>query len=96
MERVGELVDERPGEPETNRWVYRAKLLAGDVAMEAAGSLAEACGLGALSRGSAIERGFRDARFGAVMPPRSDVCADYLGAVLLGLDPQADLEEPPW
>lgn len=96
MERAGELVDECPGELETNRWVYRAKLLAGDVAMDAAASLAEVCGLGALSRGSPVERAYRDARLGAVMPPRSDVCADYLGAVLLGLDPQADLDEPPW
>lgn len=95
VERAGDLVDQRPGEPDTNRSVYRAKLLAGDVAMEAAANLAEACGLGALSRGSPIERAFRDARFGAVMPPRSDVCADYLGAALLGLDPQT-LEEPPW
>jgi alkylation response protein AidB-like acyl-CoA dehydrogenase len=96
VERAAELVDARPAEPETNRWIYRAKLLAGDVAMEASASLAEACGLGALTRGSAVERAFRDARFGAVMPPRSDVCVDYLGAVMLGLDPQADLEDPPW
>lgn len=96
VERAGELVDRRPGEADTNRWVYRAKLLAGDVAMEAVASLGEACGLGALSRGSPLERAFRDARFGAVMPPRSDVCADYLGALLVGLDPTADLEEPPW
>jgi alkylation response protein AidB-like acyl-CoA dehydrogenase len=96
VERAAELVDTRPAEPETNRWIYRAKLLAGDAAMEVAASLAEACGLGALARGSSVERAFRDARFGAVMPPRSDVCADYLGAVILGLDPQSDLEDPPW
>lgn len=96
VQRAAQLIDGQPGHPETNRWVYRAKLLAGDVVMSVAASIAEACGLSALTRGSPIERGFRDARLGAVMPPRSDVCADYLGATLLGLDPQSDLDEAPW
>src|SRR5664280_850070 len=37
-------VDAAPGEPETNRWVWRAKLLAGEIAMEVAASLLEAAG----------------------------------------------------
>lgn len=90
LEQAARLVDIQPGDPMTNRWVYRAKLLAGDVAMHAAASLAEACGLGALQRGSPIERIFRDARSGAVMPPPSDVAAEYLGAAALGQ------EAEPW
>jgi alkylation response protein AidB-like acyl-CoA dehydrogenase len=89
LRHAAELVDLRPGDPDTNRWVYRAKLLAGDVAQEGAASLAEACGLGALRRGQPLERILRDARMGALMPPSSDVSADYLGAAALGLDPQA-------
>lgn len=84
LEHAARLVDLQPGEPETNRWVYRAKLLAGDSAMRAAASLTEACGLGALHRGSQLERIFRDARSGAIMPPSSDVAAEYLGAAALG------------
>ncbi len=90
------LVDARPGETETNRSLYQAKLVAGDTAIEVAATLAEACGLGALSRGSPLERILRDARCGAVMPPRSDVCADYLGTTALGGDPMTGMEEPPW
>lgn len=86
LERAARLVDLRPGDPETNRWVYRAKLLAGDAAMRAAASMAEACGLGALARGSAVERIFRDARSGALMPPSSDLSADVLGGWALGVD----------
>lgn len=86
------LVELRPGEPETNRWVYRAKLLAGDAAMRAAASLAEACGLGALQRGSPMERIFRDARSGSIMPPSSDVSAEFLGAAALGMED----EVRPW
>ncbi len=88
VEAAARLVDIQPGDPTTNRWVYRAKLLAGDVAMRAAASLAEACGLGALQRGSPLERILRDARSGAIMPPPSDVAAEYLGAAALGEEAQ--------
>jgi alkylation response protein AidB-like acyl-CoA dehydrogenase len=96
LERAAERVDAAPGEPETNRWVYRAKLLAGDAATEAAVQLTEACGLGALRHGAALERLFRDARSGAVMPPSSDVAADYLGTAALGRDPVTGTDVRPW
>jgi alkylation response protein AidB-like acyl-CoA dehydrogenase len=86
VERAARMVDLRPGEPETNRWTYRAKLVAGDVAMRVSASMAEACGLGALQRGSPLERIFRDARSGAIMPPSSDVSGEYLGAMALGVE----------
>jgi alkylation response protein AidB-like acyl-CoA dehydrogenase len=86
VERAARLVDLRPGDPETNRWTYRAKLLAGDVAMRTAASMAESCGLGALRRGEPMERILRDARSGAIMPPSSDVAADHLGGITLGIE----------
>jgi alkylation response protein AidB-like acyl-CoA dehydrogenase len=82
-------VDAAPGDPETNRWVWRAKLLAGETAMEVAASMLEAAGTSATRRGSALERIFRDARCGSLQPATSDVCADWLGAAALGLDPEA-------
>jgi alkylation response protein AidB-like acyl-CoA dehydrogenase len=91
LDHAAHLVDLRPGDPETNRWVYRAKLLAGDTAMAVAASMAEACGAGALRRGSVLERIFRDARAGALMPPASDVAGDHLGSSLLGVE-----AERPW
>jgi alkylation response protein AidB-like acyl-CoA dehydrogenase len=91
VDHAAHLVDLRPGDPETNRWVYRAKLLAGDTAMTVGASMAEACGAGALRRGSALERIFRDARAGALMPPASDVAGDYLGSSILGVE-----GERPW
>jgi hypothetical protein len=54
--------------------------------MSVAASVAEACGAGALRRGSALERILRDARSGALMPPSSDVAADHLGASALGVE----------
>jgi alkylation response protein AidB-like acyl-CoA dehydrogenase len=82
-------VDAAPGDPETNRWVWRAKLLAGETAMEVAASMLEAAGTSATRRGSPLERIYRDARCGSLQPATSDVCADWLGAAALGLDPEA-------
>jgi alkylation response protein AidB-like acyl-CoA dehydrogenase len=87
-------VTEAPGEPETNRWVWRAKLLAGDTAATVSASLLEACGSSAMRAGTALERVFRDARCGALQPATSDVCSDWLGYAALGLDP--DQEAARW
>lgn len=89
-------VDQAPGDPETNRWVWRAKLLAGDTAFDVASSLLEACGTGASRRGTDLERIYRDARCGALQPATSDVCSDWLGTSVLGLDPELQAELPRW
>ncbi len=89
-------IDESPGTRETNQWVYRAKLLAGETAMRVAASMVEACGASATRRGEPLERLFRDARCGSLQPATSDVCADWLGTALLGLDPDLDSAEPRW
>jgi alkylation response protein AidB-like acyl-CoA dehydrogenase len=82
-------VDADPGSAETNRWVWRAKLLAGDTAADVAASMLEAAGTSATRRGHPLERIFRDARCGALQPATSDVCADWLGVAALGGDPHA-------
>jgi len=89
-------VDAAPGDPATNRWVYRAKLLAGDTAAAVCASMLEACGTSATRRGNPLERLFRDARCGALHPSTSDVCADWLGAAALGLDPDNETAVPRW
>ena len=90
------LVDESPGDPRTNRAVYRAKLLAGDTAHDVTASMLEACGTSATRRGNPLERMFRDARCGALQPATSDVCADWLGVAALGLDPEEETAVPRW
>lgn len=89
-------VDEEPGATETNRWVWRAKLLAGDTAARVAADLLEAAGTSASRRGHPLERLYRDARCGALQPATSDVCADWLGVSALGGDPNADGSAPRW
>lgn len=89
-------VDDAPGTPETNRWVWRSKLLAGETAMEVSASMLEACGTAAMRRGNPLERIFRDARCGSLQPATSDVCADWLGLAALGRDPENDAEVSRW
>ncbi|MEV0700970.1 acyl-CoA dehydrogenase family protein [Saccharopolyspora sp. NPDC050389] len=89
-------VAQRPGEPETNRWVWRAKLVAGDTAAAVASSVLEAAGASATRRGHPLERIYRDARCGALQPATSDVCADWLGVAALGGDPDDETESPRW
>jgi alkylation response protein AidB-like acyl-CoA dehydrogenase len=89
-------VDTAPGEPETNRWVWRAKLLAGTTAADVAASMLEAAGTSATRRGHTLERLYRDARCGSLQPATSDVCADWLGVAALGGDPDSDGTGPRW
>ncbi|MDW5325502.1 acyl-CoA dehydrogenase family protein [Plantactinospora sp. KLBMP9567] len=89
-------VDEAPGDAETNRWVWRAKLLAGTTAAEVAASMVEAAGTSATRRGHPLERLYRDARCGSLHPATSDVCADWLGIAALGGDPDRDAAIPRW
>lgn len=90
------LVDTAPDAPQTRRWVWRAKLLAGDTAARVAASMLEAAGSSASRRGHPLERIFRDARCGALQPATSDVCADWLGVAALGGDPDADTAVARW
>ena len=89
-------VDEAPGDTETNRWVWRAKLLAGTTAAEVAASMLEAAGTSAMRRGHPLERLYRDARAGSLQPATSDVCADWLGVEALGGDPDTEGSAPRW
>jgi alkylation response protein AidB-like acyl-CoA dehydrogenase len=89
-------VDELPGEDETNRWVWRAKLLAGTTAADVAASMLEAAGTSAMRRGHPLERLYRDARAGSLQPATSDVCADWLGVAAIGGDPDSEGSAPRW
>jgi alkylation response protein AidB-like acyl-CoA dehydrogenase len=96
VRQAARRVDAAPGDPDTNRWVWRAKLLAGETAQQVAASMLEACGTSATRRGNDLERLYRDARCGSLHPATTDVCADWLGMATLGLDPDNQAEVPRW
>ncbi len=64
IREAAKRIDDAPGEAETNRWIYRAKLLAGQTAMDVAASMLEVAGTSATRKGHALERIFRGARCG--------------------------------
>jgi alkylation response protein AidB-like acyl-CoA dehydrogenase len=96
VQEAARRVDTSPGDPETRRWVWRAKLLAGTTAAEVAASMLEAAGTSATRRGHPLERLYRDARCGSLHPATSDVCADWLGVAAVGGDPDNDGSAPRW
>lgn len=96
VDEAARRVDAAPGDPATNQWVWRAKLLAGTTAADVAASMLEAAGTSASRRGHALERLFRDARCGSLQPATSDVCADWLGVAALGDDPEHGGTAPRW
>jgi alkylation response protein AidB-like acyl-CoA dehydrogenase len=96
VDEAARRVTEEPGAAETNRWVWRAKLIAGTTAMDVAASMLEAAGTSASRRGHPLERLFRDARCGSLQPATSDVCADWLGVSVLGGDPDSEGVAPRW
>lgn len=96
IDECARRVDADPGSAETNRWVWRAKLLAGRTAQDVAASIVEACGTAVTRRGHPLERLYRDARCGSLHPATTDVCADWLGLAALGADPEADADVARW
>ncbi|WP_018638984.1 acyl-CoA dehydrogenase family protein [Parafrankia elaeagni] len=96
IDECARRVEADPGSAETNRWVWRAKLLAGQTAQDVAASVIEACGTTVTRRGHPLERLYRDARCGSLQPATTDVCADWLGLAALGGDPDADADVVRW
>src|SRR5258708_7960510 len=84
--RVDDLVDhlERPRETTMLR-VLQSKAAAGDVAIAVTSAAMRVCGGAAFSKHLAIERLFRDAHAGAVMPPTGHVLRDLFGKAILGI-----------
>jgi alkylation response protein AidB-like acyl-CoA dehydrogenase len=96
VQEAARRVDSDPGAAETNRWVWRAKLIAGSTAADVAASMLEAAGTSAMRRGHPLERLYRDARCGSLQPATSDVCADWLGVEAIGGNPESDGSAPRW
>lgn len=86
------LVKEKRGTPEANVAIHRAKYLVGELGPHLTSQAIKLCGAGALSRRFPLERHYRDARCGGLMPARSDDCLGYAGKVALGIDPSRSSE----
>jgi alkylation response protein AidB-like acyl-CoA dehydrogenase len=71
---------------ETYTAIHRAKFLVGELGPWLASEAIRLCGGASISKRFPLERYYRDARCGGLMPARSDDCLTYVGRALLGVD----------
>ncbi|MDD9933125.1 MAG: acyl-CoA/acyl-ACP dehydrogenase [Myxococcales bacterium] len=84
------LVDTERGTPEANEAIHHAKLVCSELAPWLSSQAIRLCGASAIARRLPLERAYRDARCGGLMPATSDDCLMYLGKSALG----ADMSDP--
>jgi alkylation response protein AidB-like acyl-CoA dehydrogenase len=80
------LVTDAPGSNEANVAIHRAKFVVGEMAPELASMAIRICGGSTISKRMPLERLYRDARCGGLMPAKSDDCLRYVGKASLGID----------
>lgn len=83
------LVDSARGEPQTNLAIHRAKYMVSELAPWLASDAIRLCGGRTIFRTLPLERYYRDARCGGLMPATSDDCLVYVGKLNLGFDPRS-------
>jgi alkylation response protein AidB-like acyl-CoA dehydrogenase len=84
------LIDERRGTAEANEAIHHAKYLVSEIGPWLTSAAIRLCGATALAKALPLERYYRDARCGGLMPATSDECLQYLGKAAFG----ADLRKP--
>lgn len=80
------LVDERRGTPEANEAIHHAKYVVSELGPWLTSHAIRLCGASAITRALPLERYYRDARCGGLMPATSDECLAYLGNAAFGVD----------
>jgi alkylation response protein AidB-like acyl-CoA dehydrogenase len=84
------LVAERPGSQEANSAIHHAKYMVSELGPWLTSHAIRLCGASSITRRLPLERYYRDARCGGLMPATSDECLSYLGKAAFG----ADLAKP--
>jgi alkylation response protein AidB-like acyl-CoA dehydrogenase len=85
------LVTVAPGSEEANVAIHRAKYMVGELGPWMASEAMRLCGGSTIFKTMPLERYYRDARCGGLMPARSDDCLSYIGKAKLGLDVRSPL-----
>jgi alkylation response protein AidB-like acyl-CoA dehydrogenase len=80
------LVTEQPGTPEANAAIHRAKYIVGELGPRLGSMAIRICGGSTIAKRMPLERLYRDARCGGLMPAKSDDCLTYVGKAALGVD----------
>ena len=83
---AAKLVDSSSGSPEANAAIHHAKYLVSELGPWLTSHAIRLCGATGLSKRLPLERYYRDARCGGLMPATSDECLLYLGKTIIGTD----------
>ncbi len=84
--RAAKLVDRQRGSKETNEAIHNAKFMVGELGPSMASEAIRMCGASSIAKRLPLERYYRDARCGGLMPATSDECLSYLGKAAFGAD----------
>lgn len=80
------LVKDKLGSQEANNAIHHAKYLVGELGPWLTSHAIRLCGASSLAKRMPLERYYRDARCGGLMPATSDECLSYLGKAAFGTD----------
>jgi alkylation response protein AidB-like acyl-CoA dehydrogenase len=80
------LVVEKKGTVEANTAIHRAKFMCSELGPHLASMAIRTCGGTTIAKRFPLERYYRDARCGGLMPATSDECLMYTGKAALGID----------
>jgi len=83
---VAQKVVDAKGTAETNTAMHRSKFMVSEFAPKLASHAIRICGGSSIAKRLPLERLFRDARCGGLMPATSDECLLYAGKSALGFD----------
>ena len=83
---AAKMVETQKGTMETNVAIHRSKFMVSEFGPHLASQAIRLCGGGSITKRLPLERFYRDARCGGLMPATSDECLLYVGKSVLGHD----------
>lgn len=86
VHKAAKLVTDQPGTVEANTAIHQAKFLVSELGPELTSDAIRLCGGSTIAKFMPLERYYREARCGGLMPATSDECLLYLGKAAFGTD----------
>ena len=84
--KAAKLVATQPGTVEANTAIHHAKFMVSELGPSLTSDAIRLCGGSTIARFMPLERYYREARCGGLMPATSDECLSYLGKAAFGTD----------
>jgi alkylation response protein AidB-like acyl-CoA dehydrogenase len=86
VHHAARMIDTQRGTPAANAAIHNSKYIVSELGPWLTSWAIRLCGATSLSKSLPLERHYRDARCGGLMPATSDECLEYLGKSAFGTD----------